>query len=815
MLSIVTGKIITSGIYKFKDCSTLPQIMYKLFGKSGKIISIYAVIIDCIGATSLQVLAFGAICQYFFHIDLFYGIIIGIVVINSYSIMGGFRGIIAIDVFQFLIFFVIIPASYVATIQTISFTGNFLNSISLSSYNIEFNLPIVLGLMAASLLPEIAAPFMQRYLMLADNTKALKLVFRKLFMVTIPFMLSICLIGYLIIIKSPNQALNSDIIFNYIDWLPLGIKGMMISGLFAILMSTADSYMNATSIIISNDFLKIYLPKVGERGSLLIIKCVILLLSLFPFILIIYKDTLFQLMSLFRSFGTYILVVPLSASLLGYTISKKQFLYSFLGAILFIISTILLFDNYFLLTTFSGILGGFIGLIANKNSYITFTRGIKGIYPLLYNIATKLSSKIQKLKCAYITTKINIALKTTSENYFSLFIFSYYFVFSLYLDDTKSLLPYLIVIGYISVLIFMVRDILFPERLLKKYSNMYYYICLTFCLPLISSYLLLYYTSSLHDSYLWVINSLLTTFLLYQFLNSTAFVISMTIGFILGCILYMLEVRSVNVGYSFHLIFYIYLSLLFISQIIAREKEKKSIQKDKMQKEKLSMVQVFGEMIAHEIKTPVSLTSMQTSFLKDVLQNVEKNRVKEDFIMKKANYEEFKNTTNMLIQISHHAVNTVDNLLTSLRGSVKNEKKEIILIKNIVEESIKEYTLYIPELKNIKIDIIDNFKVEYSYNSLKHVAINLIKNAFIHNGPNVKIEVRAENNKLYLKDYGKGIEKEIIKKIFDKFFTQSRSGTGIGLSFCKLIMEDIGGSIECESIIGKYTTFILQFPKKE
>ncbi len=84
--------------------------------------------------------------------------------INAYSIMGGFRGIIAIDVFQFLIFFVIIPVSYVVTIQTVSFTGNFVNSISLSNYNIEFSLPIAIGLITASLLPEIAAPFMQRYL---------------------------------------------------------------------------------------------------------------------------------------------------------------------------------------------------------------------------------------------------------------------------------------------------------------------------------------------------------------------------------------------------------------------------------------------------------------------------------------------------------------------------------------------------------------------------------------------------------------------------------------------------------------------------
>jgi len=814
---LITSKIITPGIHKFKYCTTLTQVLYQIWGGAGKYIGLYTVIIDSIAFITLQLLAFASICNYFFEVDYITGLAVGIIVINAYSIMGGFRGIIAIDVFQFLIFFVIIPASYIVTIQTISFTGSFLNSISLSgNYKMEFSMPIAIGLISASLLPEISAPFMQRYLMLADNTKALKLVFKKLFMIAIPFMLSICLIGYLIIVKSPKNPLSSNIIFNYVDWLPLGIKGMMISGLFAIIMSTADSHMNATSAIISNDFLKIYFPKIEEKWLLLIIRCAILVLSLCPFVLLIYKDALFQLMFLFRSFGTHILVVPLSAFLLGYTVNNKQFLYSFLFSILFILFTILLFDNYFMLTTFSGILGSFLGLVWNKNLHVIFINRMKRLYPLLCDIAANLLSKIKKLKCLYITTKINnnFTSEPVNRNNFSAFIFSYYFIFSLYLDGTKSLLPYLIIIGYISVLIFMVREILFPVKLVRKYSNLYYYSCLTFCLPLVSSYLLLYYTDSSYNSHIWVINSLLTTFLLYQFLNAAAFLISMTIGFILGCVLYIIEVKSINLGYSFHLIFYIYLSLLFISQMIAREKEKKAIQKDKIQEEKLGILQVFGEMIAHEIKTPVSITSMQSSFLKDTIANVKKNRIKEDFIITKENYAELEKVANMLIETSQYGINTVDNLLTSLRGSVQNEEKEVILIKDIVEKSIKEYTLYVPELKNIKVDIIDNFQVECSYNSLKHVIINIIKNAYTHNGSNVKIEVRAENNKLYCKDYGKGIEKEIIKKIFNKFFTHSKSGTGIGLSFCKLVMEDIGGSIKCESIVGKYTNFILDFPKK-
>ena len=665
---------------------------------------------------------------------------------------------------------------------------------------------------------------MQRYLILASNVKVLKSVFKKLFMITIPFMLSICLIAYLVIIKSINEPFSSNIIFHYIEWLPLGIKGLMISGLFAILMSTADSHMNATSTIITNDFIKHYFPTLGSKGLLVVMKVIILVLSLFPFILIIYKEHLFQLMLVLRSFGTNMLIIPLAASLLGFEINKKQFISSCFFSTLFTTLTVLLFNQYPLLLTFVGILGSFTGLIWNKNSYKIFVERVNGLYPLLYNIIISLFFKIKKFKCIYLITKINkdIETKSTILNNFSLFIFSYYFIFSLYLDNTKNLLPYLIIIGYGLVLIFMVRDILFPEKLVKKYSNMYYYICVTFCLPLVSSYLLFYYTSPSNDSHIWVVNSLLNTFLLYQFLNSITFLISMTIGFILGCILYMVEASTINIGYSFHLVFYIYLSLLFISQIIMREKEKKSVQKDKLQKEKLSMMQVFGEMIAHEIKTPISITSMQSYLFKDVLDNMEKDianaeiyYTKEDFIMKRENYEELKDATNMLIDISQHGLNTVDNLLTSLRGSVQNEEKGVILIGDVIEAAIKEYTLYIPELKNIKLYIIDNFKVEYSFNSLKHVVINLIKNSCAHNGYNIKIEVMAENNALYFKDYGRGIKKEIIGKIFDKFFTQSKSGTGIGLSFCKVIMEDIGGSIKCESIVGKYTNFVLKFPKKD
>ena len=134
------------------------------------------------------------------------------------------------------------------------------------------------------------------------------------------------------------------------------------------------------------------------------------------------------------------------------------------------------------------------------------------------------------------------------------------------------------------------------------------------------------------------------------------------------------------------------------------------------------------------------------------------------------------------------------------------------MISTIVNAAIKECSLSYPEAQDIKLDLED-FQVKYNFHNLKHVIINLIKNAYAHNGRNVEIEIKSKDNVLYFIDYGVGINENIINKIFDKFFTNNRNGTGLGLSYCKLIMSDINGSIKCESIEGKYTKFILKFPK--
>jgi signal transduction histidine kinase len=72
----------------------------------------------------------------------------------------------------------------------------------------------------------------------------------------------------------------------------------------------------------------------------------------------------------------------------------------------------------------------------------------------------------------------------------------------------------------------------------------------------------------------------------------------------------------------------------------------------------------------------------------------------------------------------------------------------------------------------------------------------------------------------YVKDNGQGIPKDAIPYIFDRTFRVSgartpskESSSGLGLAITKSIVEQHGGSISCESVLGEGSTFTVRIPK--
>lgn len=100
---------------------------------------------------------------------------------------------------------------------------------------------------------------------------------------------------------------------------------------------------------------------------------------------------------------------------------------------------------------------------------------------------------------------------------------------------------------------------------------------------------------------------------------------------------------------------------------------------------------------------------------------------------------------------------------------------------------------------------------------LNQVIMNLVTNSIkFTNEGSITIGYKvSENNsvKIYVKDTGLGIKSEDIPHVFERFYKDKHSnGTGIGLSLCKIIVEHYNGSINCESELGKGSTFSITLP---
>jgi len=234
--------------------------------------------------------------------------------------------------------------------------------------------------------------------------------------------------------------------------------------------------------------------------------------------------------------------------------------------------------------------------------------------------------------------------------------------------------------------------------------------------------------------------------------------------------------------------------------------------KEFFQKGILNRMDDYSKMIAHQMMQPVTQTSLTASHLKDVLSDYKEPSIKEDgdeyYLVKKEDFVEVQNTIKSFEQTSKSNEKMVKGILSVAKSDIENAKDiGIYDIGKCLKEALLIYND--KALSRLSINKVDSFKFKGSLILITEVLLNIINNSLNHAGGKAKIQVWFENNSVHIKDNGKSISEDKLEHLF----TLVSQSSGLGLPFCKRVMEAIGGSITCNSKLGKYTEFVIGFPK--
>ena len=220
---------------------------------------------------------------------------------------------------------------------------------------------------------------------------------------------------------------------------------------------------------------------------------------------------------------------------------------------------------------------------------------------------------------------------------------------------------------------------------------------------------------------------------------------------------------------------------------------------------------VFFTNISHELRTPLTLIADPVEMLLDD--------------------RSIKGRSRELLQMVQRNALSLQQLVGSILDfrKIQNGKMELSLSRFDLPEALQQWTgdfAMTAQRKKIQLHLdtshfSSSADVVADKEKLARIVFNLLSNAlkytpaggFIH----VSLADEGERLRIEVKDSGKGIDKEELTKVFERFFQAkgAASGTGIGLALVKSFVELHHGEVRVESEPGKGTCFIILLPRQQ
>ncbi|UED76330.1 PAS domain-containing sensor histidine kinase [Brevibacillus sp. DP1.3A] len=236
-----------------------------------------------------------------------------------------------------------------------------------------------------------------------------------------------------------------------------------------------------------------------------------------------------------------------------------------------------------------------------------------------------------------------------------------------------------------------------------------------------------------------------------------------------------------------------------------------------LHRQKIGIIEQMAAGMAHEIRNPLTAVNGFLQLMRKTIEHDGRSRGWEMF-------EQY-------IQICQHEMQSLNNLVTSFlilarkneTGDSQNEIVELRPLMERVHELAKHYVME----KEVRLSFgyaEPHVQVWAIPSYVEQICLNLIKNAMDAVAHNGYVTIYTETSSMQsfvsvtIEDNGCGISEQRQKHLFEPFYITKEKGTGIGLSVCKKLLEEMGGKINIQSTVGVGTKVEILFavpPAKE
>ncbi len=356
--------------------------------------------------------------------------------------------------------------------------------------------------------------------------------------------------------------------------------------------------------------------------------------------------------------------------------------------------------------------------------------------------------------------------------------------------------------GIGTVLCFMIALSGFWPAPLRRYQVAFAYFTYLYCLPFFFTLMLLFN----HSNATWQMSTLaalIYVVLLYDLLNA---IIVLVIGSVaaLGAYLISTHGSPIPVGYWTTLPILVFaltgfIGLAYGDNVIAQEK--------------LKAAASLASQVAHECRTPLTGIRFEADGCERLLAKLPQSDARDRLMSSHRRVRQHITSANSVIDL------LLSNVAQHHRRAPPTELHRM---SNIVSMAIDRYHFKPHQRELIRPEIEEDFEFRGSDLLMTHVLFNLMKNGLraieARDGDDNSLTIRlrrgVNTNSVLVTDTGEGIPPELVNYVFIPFVSAQRPGvgTGLGLSFCRMIVEGCGGVISCQSKRNVGTTFIIELP---